>query len=562
MINRGPSPLRLRPSRLRRMREIANVLAQNGFAFLREETGFGRFVPHRRHAEEEVLSRGERVLRVFEQLGPTFIKMGQVLSTRRDLIPPDIADALTQLQDSVPPFPFEEALQLIKEELGAPAERIFARISAQPLAAASLGQVHEAWLLDGTHVVIKVQRPEIQPQIEADLGVLAFLAGVLEQRSESFDIYRPTEIVEELARTLHEELDYRQEAHNAELLASKNRQRPWFIIPDVYWEQTSRRVLTLSFEEGVKVTDRAALQRLGIDLQQVARRLTQGIVQQIFLDGLFHADPHPGNLLITSENRIVLLDFGMIGWLSDDMRQQFGELAIGMVQRDSDRITRAVLAMGIVPQSVDRKLLFRDVDTIRQRYVEVPLSEIDLSETITLLFQVAYRHHIRIPANFSLLARALVTLQGVVNVLDPTLNMLTIAEPIGRRLLLERLDPRYEWHQLELALRETRDLLRALPDELHDVWAITEGGALNVRIAQRRRDEEKWMQHLSRMVNRLSTAMVFIGFALLCVGTAAVLVFSGNVHWRFGEILLGLFSAGAIGSGTWLLWGIGRSGRL
>lgn len=544
------------------MREIANVLAQNGFAFLREETGLGRFVPHRRHVEEETLSRGERILRVFEQLGPTFIKIGQVLSTRRDLIPPDIADALTQLQDAVPPFPFEQALQLIKEELGKPTERIFARISAQPLAAASLGQVHEAWLLDGTHVVIKVQRPEIQPQIEADLDVLAFLAGVLEQRSESFDIYRPTEIVEELARTLHEELDYRQEAHNVELLASKNKKRSWLILPTVFWEQTSRRVLTLSFEEGVKVTDRAALQRLGIDPQQVARKLTQGIVQQIFLDGIFHADPHPGNLLITSENRIVLLDFGMIGWLSDDMRQQFGELAIGMVQRDSDRITRAVLAMGIVPQSVDRKLLFRDIDAIRQRYVEVPLSEIDLSETITLLFQVAYRHRIRIPANFSLLARTLVTLQGVVNALDPTLNMLAIAEPIGRRLLLERLDPRYEWHQLELTLREMRDLLRALPDELRDVWAITEGGALNVRIAQQRRDEAKWMQHLSRMFNRLSTAMVFIGFAVLCVGTAAVLVFSGNTHWRFGEILLGLFSAGAIGSGAWLLWGIGRSGRL
>ncbi|MBX6378671.1 MAG: AarF/ABC1/UbiB kinase family protein, partial [Clostridia bacterium] len=342
---------------LARYRQVANALARHGFGYLVEEAGLADLIHWRYRGQtgpELVHGRGQRVRRLLEELGPTFVKLGQLLSTRPDLIPPDILAEIARLQDQVPPFPFDLVRAVIEEELKATLDRVFAAFEPKPLAAASIGQVHRARLRQGPEVVVKVQRPGIRELVDADLAILADLARLVDARSRLGKVYRFRELVAEFQRTLYAEMDFTGEARTAQAFRRNFQGDPTVVIPQVYLQFTTRRVLTLEYIGGVNLNRYMQAPTPPQERRRVAETIVRAMLRQFLEHGLFHADPHPGNILVQGPDRVAFLDFGMVGRLSDATREQFVGLVISLIRGDSDGIVAALLSLGLVPARLGR----------------------------------------------------------------------------------------------------------------------------------------------------------------------------------------------------------------
>lgn len=567
-----------------RYRQIANVLIKHGFGFIAGQIGLDEFLSYprrllRRNDEfPEALSRGERIRKVLEELGPTFIKVGQLLSTRPDMVPEDIVRELEKLQDQVPPFPFEQAAETIEKELGQPTEKVFSRIDPEVLAAASIGQVHQARLISGEDVVVKVQRPGIRGIIETDLEVLADLALLADRRSVWGKIYRFSEAVDEFARTLRAELDYTIEGRNADRLARNFGSDPGVVIPEVHWDFTTRRVLTMQYLPGIKISDLEALDREGFNRTAVADRLARAVFKQVLEDGFFHADPHPGNVAVirnardavirdardrhsgSREPRIVFYDFGMVGRLTSAMKEQLADLVIAFMKKDSDAVLAAVIKMGVVPEDADLPALRRGIDDLREKYYEVPLSKVDLGEAVTDVFYLAFRHRVRMPVDFSLLGKALLAAEGAVKQIDPEFKIVQVAEPFGRKLLAERLSPVRIGREAIRRAEEYRDLAGELPRQFRDLLAQIRAGRLTLGLDLR--DLDRSLRKLDRIGNRLSFSIVLLSFSIVMSGLIIGASLGGRPSALSGipaiEIGFGIATLLLLG----LLVSIFRSGRL
>ncbi|MED4600621.1 AarF/ABC1/UbiB kinase family protein [Paenibacillus validus] len=547
---------------LQRYRTIATAFARNGLGYVSHEMGLTEKILFFRSEERKELqakSVGERIRLLLEELGPTFVKLGQIASTRPDLVPADILAELERLQDKVPPFPYAEVSRILEEELGAPIESLFLQFSDKPLAAASIGQVYRACLQDGTAVVVKVQRPDIQSLIETDLDILADWARLAEGRLEWARNYRLREIVDELGKALRAEIDYTAEARNAEKFAAQSKTLEHVHVPAVYWDYSTKRVLTMAYIEGIKLSDREQLDRVGLDRRLLAERFASTIFHQVLVEGFFHGDPHPGNVLALPDGSLALLDFGMVGRLSPGMKKQFASFVIALRNQSSKGVIRAISNMGMIPDDVDRDALNADVDKMREKYYQVPLNQISLGVAVNDLFSVAFRHQIRIPTELTLLGKSLLTMEGVVSALDPTFSVFDVAEPFGKKLFLERLDPRQMLKNWIEDVPEYFDLISEVPLSLKQLSMVLRQGKLRIEVASPQVDA--LMKKMDRISNRLSFSIVLLSLSIVMVGLiiGAALSHSQTMLWRIPIIEIGFVIA--LFMFMWLIFAILRSGR-
>jgi ubiquinone biosynthesis protein len=519
-----------------RTREIAEVLIRNGLGFVAEQVGLTQFLSarRRRRAEEldpalSRLSLSERVRRTLEDLGPTFIKIGQVLSGRADLLPAEYILELSKLLDAAPPVPAPQIVARVEEELGAVLSERFASFDQEPIASASIGQVHRAELPGGEQVVVKVQRPGVEGTVNADLDLLARQARFLERRSARARDAHLVEIVEELSQALRDELDYTVEAHNADRLRRNLSDDDRVIIPRVYWDHSTRRVLTMEALEGIKLAELERLRESGYDLPAVARVTVDLYLHQVFVDGFFHADPHPANIMACNE-KIGLVDFGMVGQLTASTKDALGSLLLALLAQDSQEIVRLILQMGAASPATDPAAVERDVQRLLIRYYGLPLERMPVGDLLQEVLSAAFKHRIHLPPDLALLARVVIVLEGVALSLDPGFNLAEMAKPFGQQLLRERFSVQRLWEEVWQTVRGGGRLLRDLPLQTISLIDRLEEDRITLGIDLRQLNQ--LTDRLNRMVGRLAFGLVV---AALIVGSA-ILIHGGATEFN----LLGL----------------------
>jgi ubiquinone biosynthesis protein len=557
-----PIPFRRQYAEIARARQIAEILIKNGLGFAVEQLGLTRFLPFRKRrrmgeADPGVskLSVSERVRRTLEDLGPTFIKIGQVLSGRVDLLPAEYIRELTKLLDDAPPVPTPEIVACVEEELGSPLSARFASFEPEPIASASIGQVHRATLPDGRSVVVKVQRPGVERTVIADLDLLARQARFLERRSARAKESRLVEIIEELSQALRDELDYTVEGRNADRLRRNLSADERVIIPQVHWSHSTRRVLTMEALEGFKLTEVERLRQERYDLPAVAEVTVDLYLHQVFVDGFFHADPHPANIMVCND-KIGLVDFGMVGQLTPRMKNALGALLLALLAQDSQEVVRVILRMGATGETTDPTAVERDVQRLLTRYYGVPLDVMPIGEVLQEVLTAAFKHRIHLPPDLALLARVVIVLEGLALNLDSSFNLAEMAKPFGERLLRERFSWRRMRDEAIQTLGTAGRMARELPQQASSLIERIEDGRATLGIDLRQLNQI--IAKFDSMVSRLAFSFVV---AALIVGSAVV-IHGGATEWSFLGLELPIAHISfvlAVIMGAWLLLSIVRS---
>jgi ubiquinone biosynthesis protein len=494
-----------------RQRQIAEVLVRQGFGYLLEALGF----EHLRSVErglrgleprDAVPAPAERLRLALEELGPTFIKIGQLASTRPDLLSPEYRLELVKLQDAAPHLPAQVVRDTIESELGGSVQSAFGSFDPEPLAAASIGQAHAATLPDGTEVVVKVRRPRVVEEVEQDLEILKNLAARAHRRWKPASRLDLVGLADELAQSLRAELDYLHEGRNAERIAASFADDPDAQIPKVFWETTTSRVITLERIRGMKITDVAALDAAGIDRRELAQRATRVMAKMVFEDGFFHADPHPGNYFIQPGGRIALIDFGMVGTLSDRTRDQLGRLLVALVRHDSERVARALLTLGTSTGPVDLSRLSNDLEQVLSQYWDKSLRDMALGTVSGELMDVARRHGLTLPRDLALLIKALIEEEGVAAEVDPDYRIIEGLAPYASRHLAAQLSPAALAKRMERVGLDLAELSVDLPAELHRVLDRLSAGDLEIHL--RPSELEPLMARTERLGNRVVASIL------------------------------------------------------
>ena len=549
---------------LNRYQRILRVLFKYGFNDLVDRLHIDQYLESglqmiNRKPREQIarLSRPERLRLVFEELGPTFIKLGQLLSTRPDLIPAEYLDELARLQDEVPPFSLAEVHAIFREELGRSPDEVFHYFDAEPLAAASIGQVHRARLDSGAEVVVKVQRPDIENVIAVDLEILAHLAGLMEQYLEEVQGHRPTAIVQEFARSLSREIDFAIELANVQRFARQFKNNAAIHVPLVYPELSTPRVLVMEYVLGIKASMAGQLREQGYDLPLIAERGATLVMEQIFVHGFFHADPHPGNLFILPDNVVCFIDFGQMGRLSRKDREDFTDLVLDLVAGDERTVVEGVLKVTVQLGEVDRESLARDLGGLVDLYLYRPLGELEAGRILQDLLDLVTRHKLTFKPAFYQMMKALSTVEGVGLMLDPKLELIRLARPFMRRIRLERMRPARLAEEIARTGSGYLQLLRELPEELRTILRQLRGGRMRIEF------EHRGLQALGAALDRVSNRIAFaIVLAALIVGSSLIVLSDIPPHWHDIPVigLLGFLVAGIMG--FWLLLSIIRHGRM
>jgi ubiquinone biosynthesis protein len=547
---------------LGRLSEIAQVMVRHGFGYFFEAHKLTDLIPGRpRGQPEESLAsaRGQHLREVLEELGPTFVKFGQLLSTRPDVVPQDIIGELRALQDDVRPFPFEQAERVIEEDLGNSLERLFLDFAPQPVAAASIGQVHRATLPNGKPVAVKVQRPGAARQIEADLNLLYQAARLVKERVRALDFVDTRSLVDEFARQIRQELDYRLEARNAEAFHRNFAGDPHVHVPRVHWTYTRARVLTLEWLQGTQLADVDSLSLTMEERRDLAYLMTETWMTMIFRHGMFHGDPHPANILVLEEaGTIGLVDFGSAGKLSDDDMTKLTRLFIDAANENVDLLPKRLSDLGVRYPKAREQEFHAEIREIYYRYYGASLAEIDPIQVIREAFQLIYSMNLQLPTRYLLLDRSIATLGAVGVELYPDFNVFEVARPYARSLMLERFTPE------RIARRARRDavryaqIAREAPFQFHDFMEQIRDGQLEVGFVHKGLDD--FLEHMQRVANRLVIALIVTGGL---VGSSLIGIFA-----KAGPHFLGINVISVIGFalsavlGAWLLWGVVRGGRL
>ena len=548
---------------LGRISEIAQVAAKHGFGYFFDTYRPGGRLSRRQQEVEPLVdegsTRGERLRLMFDELGPTFVKFGQLLSTRPDVVPPDIVFELKALQDDVSPFPYSGVEQVVREELDLSVERLFAEFEPTPVAAASIGQVHRALLPNGRRVAVKVQRPDAPRQIEADLELMYQVARLVRERVKALQFIDSVALVDEFARTIRQELDYRLEARNAEQFHRNFTGHPHVRVPRVYWSYSRSRVLTLEYLEGVHLRDiDLALYTLE-ERQQLAYLIAEAWMTMIFRHGFFHGDPHPANILVLeARDQIGLVDFGMAGKLTHEDMSKLTGLFIDAVNERIEALPRRLASLGVrYPRDREEEFV-SELRDIYYRYYGAQLSEIDPIQLIREAFGLIYRMHLQLPTRFVLLDRAIATLGSVGMELYPEFNVFDIARPYARELMIERFTPQRVARRTAEEGRAYVRMLRELPYQVHDTLEQARDGQIEVGFRHEGLDE--LFHRLDLVFNRLVVAVV-AGTGV--IGSSLIGIFAEQGPQVFGLHFLSVlgFSLSAL-LGIWLVWGVVRSGRL
>lgn len=541
---------------LERVREITEVAVRHGFGYFFERHRLLPLRSRRRHADgTPPAQRGRHIREMLDELGPTFVKFGQLLSTRPDIVPVDIVNELVRLQDKVSPFPFAEVEEIVREDLGLSLERAFESFTPEPLASASIGQVHSAVLPGGEKVVVKVQRPEAARQIRRDIDLLFQFAELLEGRLTGVS---PTDLVEEFARSINRELDYGLEARNAIRFAANFADDPTVRIPRVYRRYSSRRLLTLERLEGPTLNHAEVL---GLPLDErrlLAETIATCWFRQILVDGFVHADPHPANIVYLGEGRIGLLDFGMAGVLRADDLEEGTRLFLYIMRSDTSAIKRSLKRLGAVwPPSADDSVT-QAIEETFSRYYGASLSDIDMHLLLHQVLDVVYALHLRLPTRFLVLDKALLTLEGVVSQLYPDLNFFDVGRRFTGDFRRRLTDPRRMGSRAQRRAAEYSQMASEVPTLVHRILEDLREGELEIRYHHT--GLENVVHRLDLIMNRLVVALVCV--ALGATGTAVAIIVQGGPHFA-GLSVWGLPGfAGSLFFGIWLIYAIIRSGRL
>ena len=543
-----------------RYRQILAVLLKYGYGDLVRGLKLERFlrrgVRGRERSELLGLTPPQRIRQLLEELGPTFIKAGQLLSTRPDLLPVELLLELSQLQDSVPAFAFEQVQEIVERELKAPLGKLFDHFEPTPLAAASIGQVHRARTVRGEEVVVKVQRPQVRRTIEVDLEILAHLATLAERHVEGWEVHQPARVIRELAVSLEKELDYRQEAANQQHFAWQFAGDERVFVPRVHRSLTTAAVLVMELAVGTKATDLADLRRRGLDPRRLARLTARLTMEQLFVHGFFHGDPHPGNLLVSDAGVLCYLDFGLVGRIHREQRERFADLVVGLVSRDEELLAEALLGLCHNDSAV-REDLERDLAEFTDRHFFQPLGELRLGEALQQLLEVVARHRLGIPADLFLMIKALANVEGLCRNLDPELEIAEEAAPFLQKVQAARVAPRRLAADLTGAGGELLGAARQIPTEARHILRQLRAG--KARAALELLGLETLVATLDRASNRMAFAIVLAG---LIIGSS-VIVLAGTPPLFQGISLFGLagFLVAAM-MGFWLLVSILRHGRM
>jgi ubiquinone biosynthesis protein len=549
---------------LTRYRQILTVFFKYGFGDLIEllkieqyiEIGL-QLISKNRRTRLEKLSRAQRVRMACEELGPTYIKFGQILSTRPDLVPVDFIKELSKLQDNVPSSPFSEVSKIIESELGGRPEDIFDFFEKTPLASASIGQVYRATLKDGEAVAVKVQRPGIKKIIEVDLEIMLHLATLMEHHIEEMSLHQPVKIVEEFARTLEKEIDYTIEATNMERIARNFLNDLTIYVPKVFRDTTTESVLTTEFVEGIKVSEIDRLEKAGLDRKLIIARGADIILKQIIKHGFFHADPHPGNIFVLPDNVICLLDFGMTGSVDRRTREDFIDLAESVVNRNESRATQVLLKLTYRDEDPDIRLLEKDVADFMGLHLHKPLKDIKIGKLLNNLLELAFQHRLRIPPDIFLMLKAFSAIEGVGLMLDPDFDMIQQAAPFIKEVKRARVSPQRITGDIFRLAIELFQFVENFPKDILSITRLIKQQKLSLNLEYKGLD--KMLSTYDQISNRISFSIII---AALIIGSALVIM--SKVPPLFYDIsLIGIvgFLAAAI-MGIWLLVAILRKGRL
>jgi ubiquinone biosynthesis protein len=546
-----------------RYRQVIAVLIKYGFGEILDRMNMSSYLRigsrklFARQQEIAAFSWAERIRLALDDLGPTFVKMGQIMSTRPFLIPVELVIELAKLQDQVAPFPFAEVRQTIEEELGKPLDQLFKSFSPDPVASASLSQVHRATTLAGDDVAVKVQRPQVKQIMEKDLSILRDLAVLLDRYIPEVRQFSPVAIVDEVAKSAKQEVDFLYEARNLEIFARNFADDDRIFLPRVFWDHTSLRVLTLSFIDGIKISDVARLREAGVDLAVVTRAGGQLLAKQIFEFGFFHADPHPGNLFVLRDNRIAPVDFGMMGKLSQGALELVADLLIAATSNDTRRIVRVLQNHELLDDDVRPEALEADLALFLHRYHGVPLAKLKMRSLLTDAFEIMNVYRIKFPPELMMLGKALGTYEEVARTLNPQYDFVTELLPSIKKLATRKFSPGSIFSDVSTYLLDLRELLVNFPFEIRRIARNLRKGDLSISF------HHKGLEHL---ILELEKASNRLAFALII---AALIVASSLIMTRpIGMTILGVPALGLVGYvtagvlGIWLVIAILRSGKL
>lgn len=550
---------------LGRLQDIASVLIRWGFGDVVKRIGMagvlekaGRLL-HWQAVEEGRLRMDvpARLRCTLQDLGPTFVKLGQVLATRVDLLPPAWIDELGKLQNAVPALPWDEVLPQLREDLGAEPEAVFARVEHEPLAAASLAQAHRAWLADGSAVVLKIRRPRIRDTVEADLRLLKHLAVIVEKNLPELRRYHPQRIVQQFSASLRRELDFAAECRNAERIAHNFAGRDDIVIPRVYWQWTCERLNVQECLEGVPGRDLAAVDALGLDRVQLARTGAGLVLKMVLEDGFFHADPHPGNIFYMPDGAIGVIDFGMVGRVTEQRRFQIVRLLHGLVVHDSAAVAEVLADWTEENNDIDEVRLQESADVFVDQYRGVPLKDLRMGAMLGDVTAMLREHGLSLPADLALMIKAFLTLEGMGRQLDPDFDMASQARPYLERAMLERFAPDVLVRRGRRTLSGLVDLLRDMPRDVHRLLQSARRGKLQMHIEVD--TLRAFGEQVDRAANRLTMGIIT---ASLVIGSSIVMnSVGGGVSNRWLMALGVLGFVGAALCGVWILFSIWRSGR-
>jgi len=550
---------------IKRYRQIMSVLLKHGLGDLVTRVGMYRqlgisrrfFTKRKTEVPLTPLTQWQRFRMVLEELGPSFIKLGQLASTRPDMVPPEACAEFEKLQDTVPPFPVSQVRQIIEGELGYSLEVSFKEFDETPVASASVSQVHRAVLPDGTVAAVKVQRPGIRTTIEVDLEIMFHLAELAEKHIHGISTLDPVGIVREFSRTIKRELNFDIEAGNIERFARNFQSDTTIYVPKVYRRLSTDKVLVMEFVEGIKVSDFDALTDANLNLELIADRGADLILKQIFEHGFFHADPHPGNILVLPDNVICLLDYGMTGTLTERHRKYLGDLITGIVRRNDRRMTRALLGLSRPESTEIIEGLEADIADFVEQHLYRPLKDIRMGSLLAELVQLLIRHNLKIPSVFYLLDKALITVEGNGRRLSPEFDIIKHMEPFVREFMSKRLSIRKLRRDLYTASLDWEAILRELPADTRNIIDKIKQGRLHIEF------EHKGLEPMLKTHDRISNRLVYgIVLSSLVIGSSLIVLSGIPPKWHEIPIIgiIGFLAAGAMG--FWLLVSILKHGKM
>lgn len=548
---------------LNRYRQIITVFIKYGIGEFIDllkieqylETGI-RMISRRHREQTERLSRAERVRMAFEELGPTFIKFGQILSTQPGLIPIDFVNELAKLQDNVPASSFDSIREVLETDLGAPLETVFRSIDTTPIASASIAQVYAATLASGEKVAIKVRRPHIKKKIEVDLEIMMYLAGLMERNIEEIASHKPVKIVEEFVRVLSKELDFTNEATNMERFRRQFLGDETIYTPIVFRRYTTERVLVMEYIDGIKISDFRRLEEEGYDKKLITVRGTDVTLKQVFVHGFFHADPHPGNVFILPGNVICPVDFGMMGSVTLKHREMFVDLLDALVHQNTRDTIDILLKLSIWDDEPDPDALEQDMSDFIGQYLYKPIGEMEFGKLLNHLLELLTHHRLRIPTNIFLMIKAVASIESIARQLNPDFDIFIHAAPFITRVKLARFSPGRLATEVTKAVTDLGRFTRQFPTEMLDALSLAKEGKITVNMEHK--GLNLFITTLDRVSNRLAFSIII---AALLIGSAMII--AANMPPRlFGISVLGIlgFLAAAI-MGLWLLVSMMRKGR-